>query len=73
MTDRGAVATVWAAHRLGVDVPGGVSVVGVGNTEEGERVDRPGLAGQVIETPWEPIVRGSSASRLPAGRCRAAP
>ncbi|TDE14919.1 LacI family DNA-binding transcriptional regulator [Jiangella asiatica] len=39
MTDRGAVATVWAAHRLGIDVPGRLSVMGVGNTEEGERIE----------------------------------
>lgn len=39
MTDRGAGATVWAAQRLGIDVPGDLSVVGVGNTEEGELVE----------------------------------
>lgn len=39
MTDRGAVATIWAAQRLGIDVPRDLSVVGVGNTEEGELVE----------------------------------
>jgi DNA-binding LacI/PurR family transcriptional regulator len=36
MTDRGAIATMWAAREVGLDVPGDLAVIGVGNTTEGE-------------------------------------
>jgi LacI family transcriptional regulator len=36
MTDRGAIATMWAAREVGLDVPGDLAVMGVGNTTEGE-------------------------------------
>ncbi|TCO44001.1 DNA-binding LacI/PurR family transcriptional regulator [Kribbella antiqua] len=38
-TDFAAIAAVRAAHRLRLDVPGDVAVVGVGNTPEGEHLD----------------------------------
>ncbi|GAA4690478.1 LacI family DNA-binding transcriptional regulator [Phytohabitans rumicis] len=34
-SDRGALAAIWAAIRLGLRVPDDVAVVGVGNTDEG--------------------------------------
>ncbi|MGW1346537.1 LacI family DNA-binding transcriptional regulator [Kribbella sp. NPDC002412] len=38
-TDFAAIAAVRAAHRLRLDVPGDLAVVGVGNTPEGEHLD----------------------------------
>jgi LacI family transcriptional regulator len=38
-TDFAAIAAVRAAHRLRIDVPRGLAVVGVGNTPEGENLD----------------------------------
>lgn len=41
-TDRGAIAALWAARNEGVDVPGELAIIGMGNTAEGEMV-RPSL------------------------------
>ncbi|MGH2669953.1 MAG: LacI family DNA-binding transcriptional regulator [bacterium] len=41
-TDRGAIAALWAARNEGVDVPGELAIIGMGNTTEGEMV-RPSL------------------------------
>ena len=41
-TDFAAIAAIHAAHRLGLDVPGDVAIVGVGNTDEGADTE-PGL------------------------------
>ncbi|TCO32330.1 LacI family transcriptional regulator [Kribbella orskensis] len=38
-TDFAAIAAIRAAHRLRLDVPGDLAVIGVGNTPEGERLD----------------------------------
>ena len=38
-TDFAAIAAIRAAHRLRLDVPGDLAVVGVGNTPEGEHLD----------------------------------
>ncbi|TWD84918.1 substrate-binding family protein, partial [Kribbella amoyensis] len=38
-TDFAAIAAVRAAHRLRLDVPGDVAVIGVGNTPDGEHLD----------------------------------
>lgn len=38
-TDFAAIAAIRAAHRLRLDVPGDLAVIGVGNTPDGERVD----------------------------------
>ncbi len=38
-TDFAAIAAVRAAHRLRIDVPRDLAVVGVGNTPEGEHLD----------------------------------
>ncbi|TDO48454.1 LacI family transcriptional regulator [Kribbella sp. VKM Ac-2527] len=40
-TDFAAIAAVRAAHRLRLDVPGDVAVIGVGNTPDGEHLDPP--------------------------------
>jgi len=38
-TDFAAIAAIRAAHRLRLDVPGDLAVIGVGNTPEGEHLD----------------------------------
>lgn len=38
-TDFAAIAAIRAAHRLRLDVPGDLAVIGVGNTPDGERLD----------------------------------
>lgn len=40
-SDLAAISALWAAQRLGVDVPDGLAVVGVGNSPEGVLVDPP--------------------------------
>jgi DNA-binding LacI/PurR family transcriptional regulator len=37
-TDRGAIATLWAAHAVGLTVPGDLAVIGAGNIPEGQAV-----------------------------------
>ncbi len=38
-TDFAAIAAIRVAHRLHLDVPGDLAVIGVGNTPEGEHYD----------------------------------
>ncbi|GAA0901525.1 LacI family DNA-binding transcriptional regulator [Pseudonocardia zijingensis] len=40
-TDRAAVDGIWAARDLGVDVPGGLAVIGIGNIPEGLMISPP--------------------------------
>ncbi|WP_343953292.1 LacI family DNA-binding transcriptional regulator [Nonomuraea longicatena] len=40
-SDLAAMAALWAAHRLGVAVPGELEIVGAGNTPEGAAADPP--------------------------------
>lgn len=64
--DLAAISALWAAYRLGIDVPGELEIVGVGNSPEGRRVDPP-LTTVGARSPFEDVA-GLLVSRLSGER-----